>query len=84
MPVLGRALSGRIQHPGFGTAAADIVRVPGCPTDKDTNGVEAVAQATRTRYNLILMNLSMPEMDGPEATQRLRAAGASKTSALWR
>jgi len=26
------------------------------------------------------MNLSMPEMDGPEATKRLRAAGASKTS----
>jgi CheY-like chemotaxis protein len=79
---LGRALSGRIQRAGFGTAAADIVGVPGCRIDKDTNGFEAVAQATRTRYNLILMDLSMPEMDGPEATKRLRAAGASKTSRI--
>jgi CheY-like chemotaxis protein len=38
-----------------------------------------VAKATRTRYNLILMNLSMPAMDGPEATKRPRAARASKT-----
>jgi CheY-like chemotaxis protein len=79
---LGRALSGRVQRLGFGTAAADIVRVPGCRIDKDTNGVEAVALATRTRYNLILMDLSMPELDGPEATKRLRAAGASKTSRI--
>jgi hypothetical protein len=41
-----------------------------------------VALAIRTRYNLILMDLSMPEMDGPEAIKRLRTAGASKTSRI--
>ena len=46
------------------------------------NGVKAVALATRTRYDLILMDLRMPEMDGPEATKRLRAAGASKTARI--
>ena len=38
--------------------------------------------ATRTQYDLILMDLSMPELDGPEATKRLRAAGSSKTSRI--
>jgi CheY-like chemotaxis protein len=41
-----------------------------------------VALAIRTRYNLILMDLSMPEMDGPEAIKRLRTAGVSKTSRI--
>ena len=41
-----------------------------------------MALATRTRYDLILIDLRMPEMDGPEATKRLRAAGASKTARI--
>jgi len=57
---------------------------PRLPVGKDATGVMAVALATRSRHDLILMTLSMPDLDGPEATQRLRAAGASKTSALWR
>lgn len=36
--------------------------------------------ARRTWYDLILIDLRMPEMDGPEATKRPRAAGASKTA----
>ncbi|MEL6348623.1 MAG: ATP-binding protein [Myxococcota bacterium] len=39
------------------------------------DGQHAVEAATRTRYDLILMDQFMPEMDGREATRHLREAG---------
>ena len=38
-----------------------------------TNGVEAVAQAEQHRPDVILMDMRMPEMDGHEATERIKA-----------
>jgi CheY-like chemotaxis protein len=43
-----------------------------------TNGLEAVAQADLHRPDLILMDMRMPDLDGYEATKRLKASAALK------
>jgi two-component system, sensor histidine kinase len=45
--------------------------------EKAENGKLAVDMALRTRFDLILMDIQMPEMDGITATQVLRKAGVT-------
>jgi len=55
----------RLQRKGYETVVAKT-------------GAEALTAADAERPDLILMDLSLPEMDGWEATRRLKAADGTK------
>jgi len=59
-------LSRRLQRKGYEVELA-------------VDGPEGVAKATAGGFDLVLMDMSLPEIDGWEATRQIRAADAGKT-----
>jgi CheY-like chemotaxis protein/HPt (histidine-containing phosphotransfer) domain-containing protein len=43
-----------------------------CQTDIASNGFEAIELATKNNYNIIFMDIQMPEMDGVTATKHIK------------
>jgi PAS domain S-box-containing protein len=55
--------------------AARMLERMGCHVDMAGNGLEALVMVSQLPYDVVLMDVQMPEMDGITATRSLRAQG---------
>ena len=60
-------------HPLSQEILLEMLEDIGCDADVASNGAEAVECAQARHYDLILMDMQMPKMDGLAATQAIRA-----------
>lgn len=54
-----------------------LLEQAGCEVETATNGVEGLARARTARFDLVVLDIQMPEMDGYETALALRRDPAS-------
>lgn len=60
-------------NPVNSQVAVRLLQNLGCQVDTASNGHEAILKHEQQRYDLILMDCHMPQLDGYEATRQIRA-----------
>jgi len=64
------------------SAVANLGKKLGVEVDLANNGKEAVEKASNFEYNMILMDMFMPEMNGYQATEQIRNGEINKNTII--
>lgn len=77
LKVLKNSLKGNILLVEDNTVNQEVaigtLKLFGCTVESAVNGIEALEMWEQTYYDLVLMDLQMPEMDGYQATKEIRS-----------
>jgi len=62
--------------------AVSFLEACGCSVDTATNGLEAVRKTQDKKYDIILLDVQMPELDGLSAAKKIRKTDDYKTTPI--